>query len=456
MTSTRTLGQLPTEIVRAICEQLSEVDISTVRLSSRFLCDVSTPFLLEGIHLILTESSFQCLTDISTHPIISREIKTLFYEPDRFRPYRTQEHWEKHILDEGCPLWCESMDECSMYYSTIPDSYLSDNISENTQQLLKDHLADGWAAYQSTYEGQERLRSRGYGSDQICSAISKFPNLTSICMSLGSNTSCQTDQIGSARFKKCRKGQHYYDELDSFGVQQMRSLLLGASFANLSLLQARLGDVNWRIFQATNVDFESMKKPLKSVFYLELRIIVGNDTWESDENSKCYEYLESSKRLLHMIEDSLMIETLVLTFDSSYPHCPTDLKYVVGSIRWTFLATVWLQCLDTDEDTWVDFYSNHRQTLRHVHFDTIRLTSGRWVSTLQAMRNILSLTSATLGGSLLGNNPPQHWTLDLKGQIELDDINHQCNRTRVAIEEYLISGGDCPLLKEDDHPQQSW
>ena len=450
------MDKFPTEIVSAICSQLSPIDITNVRLVSRFLCNVSTPFLLQGIHLIFTESSFQRLTDISKHPIVSREVTSLFYEPDCFRPFRTREQWEDHIMGD-CFLYCETMDECSMYYRTLPDAYFSDTSSETTQQLLIDHLANGWATYHSTYAGQQRLRNGGYGSDQIYAAMSKFPNLTSICMSLGSDRIRETNgstKGSSGRFRNCRTKQIWHDPSDPTGINQMQSLLLGASFANLSLLEARFGSVQWRFFQATDADFETMKKPLKLVRHLELRIVTDDGAWESgNENLECYEYLRSSMRMLSFIKDAPMIETLIITFDSTYPHCPSALAYVVGSTKWNFLTTVDFQCLDTDEDSWVEFCSRHRKTLREVRLEIIRLTSGRWASVLQIMHNILTLTSTTLRGCLLGTDPPQYWPLDYWGQIEPDDMSHQCNRTRIAVQEYLVDGGNCPLLDEERHPQ---
>ena len=450
------MDKVPTEIVIAICNQLSPIDIANVRLVSRFLCNVSTPFLLQQIHLIFTESSFQRLTDISKHPIVSREVTSLFYEPDCFRPFRTQKQWEHHVMRE-CILDCERMDECNMYYWTIPDSYLSETSSETTQQLLKDHLANGWATYQSTYAGQQRLRNGGYGSEQIYAAMSKFPNLTSICMSLVSDTIRETNGSingSSERFRKRRTRQIWDDPSAPIGINQMRSLLLGASFANLSLLDARFGSVHWKFFQATDADFETMKKALRLVRYLELRITTDSDPWESgNESLECYEYLRSSMRMLHLIKDSPMIETLIITFDSTFPHCPSTLAYIVGSTKWDFLTTVDFQYLEADEDTWVAFCSRHRKTLREIRLEAVRLTSGRWASVLQVMHNVLTLASATLRDSLLGTDPPQYWPLDYRGQIEPDDMSHQCNRTRIAVQQYLVDGGDCPLLDEERHPQ---
>lgn len=53
--------------------------------------------------------------------------------------------------------------------------------------------------------------------------------------------------------------------------------------------------------------------------------------------------------MLRLIEDPLMIETRIITFDSTYPHYPSALKYVVGSTKWNLLTTVDFQFLDTDK-----------------------------------------------------------------------------------------------------------
>ena len=62
---------------------------------------------------------------------------------------------------------------------------------------------------------------------------------------------------------------------------------------------------------------------------------------------------------------------------------------------------------------------------------------------------MLQLKSAQLKGFLHGVDPYQYWDLDGTN----GGLTAQANRTREAIQNYLVHGGSCPLLDKVAHPQ---
>ncbi|KAG7008537.1 hypothetical protein G7Y79_00005g016780 [Physcia stellaris] len=289
--------------------------------------------------------------------------------------------------------------------------------------------------------------------------MSNLPKLAVIRTSLGTGIVRREDGHQES-FASAMRGYLQY-HLELVGIQHLRALLMAAHRAKLSLKTVQLTDAYWRFLQAEDSDFHRMTEALKSVRHFDIHIntgIVGAQDGAENDLMQCSEYLRTSRRLIRLIEGSRVLNTLIVACDRFAPRCPARLDYVVGNTTWDYLASVVFQNLDTDEDSWAAFYIRHHETLRHVRFGNIRLLSGEWVSALQKMRQVLRLTSASVLGVLRAEAPPQCWiltqiNLETGAEIVHDDMSSPCNHTRKAIQDYLLNGGDCPLLDEVQHPQ---
>ena len=445
------MNLLPVELIEGICQYVPEKDIPSVRLASRALCNVATRYLMRDIHLIFKLNSFHRLLAISQHPIISREITSLFYEPDSLDTYHSKKKWQKEVCEVAYVKKPMSLDNEAHELCTSEDM---DRMRKRSKyEYSKETLADGWASYRSLYNQQEYIRQQGYGFLEIYDAMKGLPNLNDITMSLESAIvprSRYVDKAFDASLILCGSGDQ---NPNSCGIPQLRSLLLGASRAGLSLRRVQAGVVDWKFLKATESDFAKIKKALKSLTFFEIFFTTGFDDANDMfgvEIPECYEYLRNS-RLWHLIKDSPSLETIAIAFDCNEPHSPVHFDSVVQDTKWDHLTTVDFKKIDTDEESWITFYLRHQDTLRDVRFEYIRLLSGDWISTLTRMHDALKLISASVRGSLLAEDPPQHWFLDYRWREEEDD--EQTARTRKAIDDYLTGWGDCPLLDEDGHPQ---
>lgn len=453
------LDQLPVEVVSEICENVPETDIPNVRLTSRFLRDVATPFLLDEIHLVFKRSSFDRLLEISQHPVISRSVTSLFYEPDSLDRFRSREDWEDNIIE---PSYLDLLQRLPRRGASEEEQRQAEQrekeqnkdrrrMGDRSKQYSEEDLAKGWSAYQAIFEEQEFFRSRGYGFEEIFTAMRRLLNLHAITMSQGCTVVTRTkylDKTFSASLQ--RPGA-----VDDSGIPPSRSLLLGAARAGLSLKTVQLGPVDWKLLHADDGEFAEMKDSLKSVCEFEIHITTGYDENTDDigvEIPECHEYL-SNCRLWHLIRDTPLLESLLISFDWYEPTSPAQLTWIVGDTKWDFLSSVAFQCIDTDERSWVAFFCRHQKTLREVCFEDIRFVTGEWPSALEEMHDALSLTSAHVQGRLIGEDPHQCWHLDAIYPASSDDYTSPSNRTREAIEDYLIGWGDCPLLDEEEHPQ---
>jgi len=94
LTSTR-LDRLPTELSQTICELVEIEGIQSLRLVSKLMKKLATPFLLSEMQLVFHPDSFERLLAISRHPELSKQVKILYYEPDAWDKHETQNSWEK-------------------------------------------------------------------------------------------------------------------------------------------------------------------------------------------------------------------------------------------------------------------------------------------------------------------------------------------------------------------------
>ena len=101
LSSTCYIERIPPEIADLICYPLDEEDIANLCLVSKFWNNVATPFLPGNVNLVFKPESFERLLDISRHPVISKQITALYYEPNTLDEYTTQDEWEKTIIADS-------------------------------------------------------------------------------------------------------------------------------------------------------------------------------------------------------------------------------------------------------------------------------------------------------------------------------------------------------------------
>lgn len=126
---------------------------------------------------------------------------------------------------------------------------------------------------------------------------------------------------------------------------------------------------------------------------------------------------------------------------------PANLRDVVGDFEFRSLSFVALSQISADEDDLVAFYTRHTTTLKEIELDAIKLDNGSWPRLLQRMRKALSIEKATVAGQVTSEHPVvESYYLSLRPEIN----GGKKAAIGLAIEEYLVAGGDGPLLQLDD------
>ena len=460
------LNRLPNEILHMIFEQLTlqcqQRDVAHLRLVCRRFADIGSCYFLSEAHLFFKSSQFEQLRQISEHLIISKKVDTLFYEADALEDYGSMQNWKEHICVPGwtrdlspgglCPPSPTASEREQRAYrrdlnKTMhgPKFTHSDTLLRRAYETYREYLAD-----------QDDIRARDYNLEMLKDAMVKMPNLKTIEMS----TECCLNNGRSTRMEQSFKdglSSPYGDREteEGCGVGQLRSLLLAADSAGLKLEMLSAGNVDWRFFMESKKQdvqvLQKMQRAVRSLRTLKLYISTSSeyddDMYLDDFIShvmvpECAKYLHESPNLKNFITATPDLERLDLNFDCDDPYPPATLCDSVGTFKWHSLRVAAFSYISADGDCLGQFFVRHASTLRKVRLETILLTTGSWTSLLQRSRKALSLEQAALSGKLASNDPEESYYFDLPAGLN----DGKKAKIAAVVEEYLVKGGDGPLL----------
>lgn len=438
------IDELPPELVHMICMYLKPKEIANLRLVSRLAGPIGLHHMVPEVHLILTRDSFEQLKALAEHPIASKYVTSFFFEADKFG-ILPRRRWEQLVAGpqyvaqiqemhrRGHP--CHHATERSIRTFNREVSKLSAAPRHSYTDKEMDHAFE---KYSDFVHFQQDSQEAAVQEKEVAEAMKNFPSLKELTMA---------SEVFTSRSSKTFEPAFctYYESdnpRDPLGVQQMRSLLLGAYHAELKIEVLRCGLVCWRIFQQDTEKFARMRDSVSNVKELILHFAPGyterDEPWEADlENAACSSYLEEAGRLKDFVTAAPKLEHLQINFEfDCTPIWPAYLKDAVGEHHWPALKTLKLRMLGTTEDDLVSFCSRHSGTLKSLHLGSMGMVEGDWFSAFNRMRKVLTLDTMVVSGRLEG--------LGEELDFELDSEDY-CPELKEGIEAYFRG----PYSKED-------
>ncbi|KAL8774142.1 MAG: hypothetical protein Q9209_001250 [Squamulea sp. 1 TL-2023] len=468
------LDRLPVEIVDMICGEVWQDDIPAFRLQCKYICKIATPHMLHSVHVRFKKTSIDALLEISKHPVLSQNVKQINYEPNLVEK-RSREDWEKKIplvdssSDVGFPRppkQSASEREWRLFHRSVRKYiYQSERKPYTTKEL-----DFAWPNYERYLREQDEMIEKDYASQDLYQAITALPNLTSIHVNSGFGLwhgygwtdATNVNPYGDGLCHATSKGS---DELGAPGLGQMVSLINMVHRAGVKLTSLRIGSLSWRFFYECEDDdgedgelFNTMNGVMHSLQDFELFITTWSEMDDSEdidegEVEECTDFMKGGM-LARMLSGAPDLHKLAISFDAYESGCPIELQDLVCDMYWPHLYIIRLDCIDTYEQDWLNFFKRHAKTIKRVALGTIRLMDGNWPDVLENMQNMLELDEVQFRKELIGLEPHlQMWRFDPPGCTSSKDDSVQENRTRWALEKYMIRGGICPLRDPDAHPQ---
>lgn len=319
------IERIPPEIANLICYSIDEEDALNLRLVCKFWNDVATPFMpsMPGkVNLIFKPESFQRLVDIPRHPVIGKQVTSLYYEPDMLIKHATQDDWEDHITSfprRGEEPPSDASERSLRLYNR---NAARDRVSP-VRNYSRSHLGKAYKEYTRMYAEQEDLRNRGYGFKEQSDAISRLPKLSDICINHGGAICQGPEDVNNAFVVGLSRviGDYWGGD----GIPYMRSLLNAVYEAGIELDTLRLSYVNWKFLQQRDETLKRMKYTLRYLTTLELAISTSPEHMCA-EIPICRNYLRNNNTLSEFFAAAPKLKDLVITFDGFKPYYPAGLN----------------------------------------------------------------------------------------------------------------------------------
>ena len=188
MTSNSPIQRLPPEVLHMIFKNLPRHrrgPVPELRLLCKCFADIGLHYLLTSYHLIFKKSSFERLLEISQHPVLSKCVKSIFYEADVLCEYDTMEEWKANIDDHYCPDL--------------------NKLSSPSEEFSEKQFREAYRCYRECISDQRKMISLAYNAPLFNDAIQKLPNLVSLEMSLDycltSRTECMDNAFSPTLYK---------------------------------------------------------------------------------------------------------------------------------------------------------------------------------------------------------------------------------------------------------------
>ena len=406
------IDKLPAEIIHMICLYLKPTELANLRLLSRLFGSISLQHMVPEVHLILAKDSFEQLKAIAAHPIASKHVISFFFEADRLSE-RSRTWWKQRVVDpenvarfEVSGKLCYEASEGSLWIDKGRlDSILNPHYTEN-------EMAHAYEEY------VELLRFQRWHPDatEMAEVMKHFPRLNELRLTINDCWQSRTSRLR----KLFRPALTNFFETDAtpasrlapLGVQQMRSLLLGANFAGLKVETLQCGLVDWRILDQQSKIFDLMKDSVSNVKNLRLDFNAGDEETYGNPWYTPSRPQDLKKGLGDFVTAASRLEHLQISFQSDESEWPANLENIVGEHHWPSLKSINLKSIGTYEDDLVSFCSRHASTLKSVHLTNVvickRKGEGDWYAALNRMRKVLTLDTIVLD-DILG---PLSWDPD--------------------------------------------
>ena len=441
------IDKLPAELVHLICAYLKPIELASLRQVSRVAAPISLQYMVPEVHLILAKDSFEQLQALATHPIASKYVTSFFFEADKLSAL-PRSTWESYVLGPQFVTQAEELRRRDRPCHHTSERSLRIYHRESNKLLFDtprhdytdEELDDAFMKYSEIVDFQQTRREACAQAKKIAEAMKKFPHLKKIVLSnddsIRQSTSKLRKTLNEPSFCNVYEAHNARDNPPGpIGLQQMRSLLLGAHHAGLKVEDLHCGAVNWRILQQDAKTFARMMNSVSNVKNLRLEFATGVDNlieWEYFPRRKldieqCRDYLRKG-RLRDFVTAAPNLEHLQLGFQSSEPTWPTHLNHIFGSHHWPNLRTVRLKNIGTSEDDLVDFCTLHASSLKTLQLHTIGLLDGSWFHVFDRMRKVLALEVMLVTGRL--ESPSNVFNFDENSQ-------NYCPELKEALEAYF-------------------
>ena len=398
--------ELPSEIIHLICKYLVPTDVANLRLVSQKVAQIGLEYLVPCIHLQLTTASYNRLSAISRHPVISKHVYGIRYDSDFLKPISWEEfkHW-RVTRSRGLCTRAQLKSEKEIEKSEM----------EKIQAAYRLH--------QDFLKNQSELQQQAFLSSHVTEAILRLPNLIRLDSGelsnherflklleaiFGRNTKSITPHKGGWYWPS---GYSYDGRNQGFSAPITATLLYGLGSANSNIEQIVIRFLHWRVLRQTDSDFAIMKDIIRKIHRMKISFD-GRKLLQEEIEGPEFEECLTKWRPFELLTCCCDLTHLDLTWYEYLLDDKFDLQHFLGDFTWHLLSSVRLGNFRITEMALVNFAARHSTSLDELSLWDITLSEGAWYSTFRSMRKVLRLKKASVEGIFYYYNDEEAWWMD--------------------------------------------
>ena len=412
------LHKLPSELIHLIHKYLGPTDVAKLRLVSQKVAQIGLEYLVPSINLQLTTTSYNRLTDISRHPVISKHVCEIRYESDFLEHISWEEF--KRFRETGR----ESATSIHDGRSRGPSTSAQSKLEERHEQPEMEKIQAAYRLYQDFLKHQSELKRIAFLSSQVTEALLRLPSLIRLDTGALWNHDrflLSLDVIFGRAIQnrvKTPEGGWYWPWGRSYRGMDLglsapitATLLYGLGRADSNIKQIVVPHLYWRFLWQTDKVFAVIKNALCKVHRMKagmngpmlrrarLSEIEHQEFEECLTQKKPFEFLTCCHDLTH----------LDLAWYDGFFDGKLDLQHFLGDFTWHILSSVRFGRFRITEAAFVDFAARHSTSLDQLSLWDITLSEGHWYSTFKKLRSLLRLRKASVSGIFYHNGYDAWW-----------------------------------------------
>lgn len=466
--ATVTLQGLPAEMIHEIFKHLDVDDHRTLRLANRHLGSIANEYALKNVTFCTCKRDFDMLRELMKQPNLLRHIQSLIYVVDTLS-------LERQTLE----MYTRAVERDDILTVSV-GKWFGRETGPPPKPLTPAELKQNFDRYTQFYNEQEDILVNQHDHQVLKELFAKLPNLKSINVS----SDDETASIKNSPFKDgCRKvcDGRFVD--GRMSTRHLQAMLKAIQASGVRLQTFRCYSVHYDIFDLPSFGLHSIVDLLGNITYFELGIEAVEDAHlpigMDDPHEIFGDLLECNKTMksgtLQRILGSMPnLVTLRLSFveyhgesQGSFPP-PAFLQHVLPRrAKWPKLKEFLISNVMTDRQPLAKFLQRHRETLKCVRLDQIRLATTSWMKLLPMLRKLfvgsgidVAITDFIMSVSETedGTTVPEMWEL---GHPDWDFVRHQfgmpentdSNQLGNAVKKYITlkTKQECPLREDNMH-----
>lgn len=411
------MNRLPPEILHAICELLPRADVPSIRLVNKKLSLIGLYYLISRVSFFLSKESLQRLHDISIHPILCQQVRTLHYQANVLKDikniavYKDIMNTDVHRHDRRpqSPGPDASERERRLYLRNEAKWRRGDSELVSSRQIRNMMCSYSKICTQQTDDIRNHV-----DRDLLATAVTRFPNLKNMTFTARPTCCHGFGQRFMERFKDLRITPPTRPDTGPT-VKFLSNYLNPLAGTNVKLDSLFISHVSPEILRMPklNKQIESLKSNLASITdcTLSFKLDAEKTSRLHDEGADATFAVMKHGGLPLLLSHMPRLRHLLISFDDCPCQTKIPLDRILGDHEWPNLRSLTLAQFSTTDEKLMDTLIERMPCLWKLSFSNVTLTEGSWMEVTANMKKYLSLEEAVLSEILRSEEFAEYWDM---------------------------------------------